>query len=267
MPEMRYIRVERARMSQVAVVIVAAGRGDRAGPGVPKQYRSVGGTSALNACLATFGRHTEIRWVQPVIHPDDEQLFTAGAAGVSTLRPVHGSATRQGSVRAGLQALESQKPDIVLIHDAARPFVSATLVSRAIAAARATNAAVPALAVTDTIKMVDRAGRIERTIERAAIRAVQTPQAFAFAPIYEAHQKAAAAGRDDFTDDAALAEWAGLNVTVFDGELSNIKLTTPVDFQRAEFHRLGDVRMGSGIDVHAFAPGDHVTLGGIRIPH
>ena len=186
------------------------------------------------------------------------------------LPPVFGGATRQASVRAGLEALAPRKPDIVLIHDAARPFASAALVSRAIAAAEQSGAAIPALPVTDTVKTVDAAGQVDKTLDRNSLRLVQTPQSFAFPALLDAHRRAAAAGRDDFTDDAALAEWAGLKVSVFPGEPGNIKITNAGDFARAEamqFASLGDVRIGTGIDVHAFGPGDHVTLGGIRIAH
>ncbi len=161
-------------------------------------------------------------------------------------------------------------PDIVLIHDAARPFASASLIARAIEAAEKTGAAIPALPVNDTVKQVDQSGIVETTLDRNSIRLVQTPQAFAFPPLLEAHRRAAAQGRGDFTDDAALAEWAGIKVSVFAGEPGNIKLTTPEDFARAEAIQsdaLGDVRTGSGLDIHAFGPGDHVTLGGIHIPH
>jgi 2-C-methyl-D-erythritol 4-phosphate cytidylyltransferase/2-C-methyl-D-erythritol 2,4-cyclodiphosphate synthase len=189
---------------------------------------------------------------------------------MNILAPVSGGPTRQASVRAGLEALLPRSPDIVLIHDAARPFASANLIARAIEAAEKTGAAIPALPVMDTVKRVDQAGTVEATLDRNSIRLVQTPQAFAFPALLEAHQRAAAQGRNDFTDDAALAEWAGMKVSVFAGEPSNIKLTTPEDFARAEAIQsaaLGDVRTGSGLDVHAFGPGDHVTLGGIRIPH
>ena len=144
------------------------------------------------------------------------------------------------------------------------------LVSRAIAAAAHSGAAIPALPVTDTVKTVDAAGLVDQTLDRTQLRLVQTPQSFAFPALLEAHRRAAAAGREDFTDDAALAEWAGLKVSVFAGEPGNIKITKEGDFARAEamrFAALGDVRTGTGIDVHAFGPGDHVTLGGVRIPH
>jgi len=158
----------------------------------------------------------------------------------------------------------------VLVHDAARPFASAELITRAINAAKKNGAAIPALPVTDTVKRIDRNDMIETTIDRTPLRLVQTPQAFAFPALLDAHRRAASQNRDDFTDDAALAEWAGMKVSVFAGEAGNIKLTTPDDFARAEgLHAaaLGDVRTGSGMDVHAFGPGDHVTLGGVRIPH
>ena len=137
-------------------------------------------------------------------------------------------------------------------------------------AAEKTGAAIPGLPVTDTIKRVDNSGTVETTVDRALLRLVQTPQAFAFPALLAAHRQAAEQGREDFTDDAALAEWAGMKVSVFPGESGNIKFTTPEDFVRAEAIQsaaLGDVRIGSGMDVHAFGPGDHVTLGGIRIPH
>jgi 2-C-methyl-D-erythritol 4-phosphate cytidylyltransferase/2-C-methyl-D-erythritol 2,4-cyclodiphosphate synthase len=143
-------------------------------------------------------------------------------------------------------------------------------VSRAILAAQHDGAAVPVLPVTDTVKTVDALGRVDKTLDRTMLRLVQTPQAFAFPALLEAHRRAAQAGRADFTDDAALAEWAGMKVGVFPGETGNIKITNPEDFGRSEamqFAALGDLRTGTGIDVHAFGPGDHVTLGGIRIAH
>jgi len=173
-------------------------------------------------------------------------------------------------VRAGLEALAAREPAIVLVHDAARPFASTQLIARAIEAAQATGAAVPGLPVADTVKTVDGESRVTHTLERASLRLIQTPQAFAFAPLLAAHRRAAAQGRDDFTDDAALAEWAGMTVAVFPGELGNSKITDPEDFARAEAMAAaacGDVRTGTGIDVHAFGPGDHVMLGGVRIAH
>ena len=214
--------------------------------------------------------HPGVGPIQPVIHPDDVATFQSSAAGLDLLPPVFGGATRQSSVRAGLEALAPRKPDIVLVHDAARPFASAALVSRAIAAAERSGAAIPALPVTDTVKTVDASGLVDKTLDRNTLRLVQTPQSFAFPALLAAHRRAAEVGREDFTDDAALAEWAGLKVSVFAGEPGNIKITEEGDFARAEAMRmaaLGDLRTGTGIDVHAFGPGDHVTLGGIHIAH
>lgn len=257
-------------MVQVAAVVVAAGQGVRAGGDLPKQFRRIAGETLLRRALSSFVEAPKVSFVQPVIRSEDAELVRAEMAGMSVLPPVFGGATRQASVRAGLEALQSRKPDIVLIHDAARPFASADLIARAIVAAEKTGAAIPGVPVTDTVKRVDGSGTVEATLDRNLLRLVQTPQAFAFPALIAAHRRAAEQGREDFTDDAALAEWAGIKVSVFPGEAGNIKFTTPEDFVRAEATQsamLGDVRTGSGLDVHAFGPGDHVTLGGIRIPH
>jgi 2-C-methyl-D-erythritol 4-phosphate cytidylyltransferase/2-C-methyl-D-erythritol 2,4-cyclodiphosphate synthase len=254
----------------VAAVVVAAGRGIRAGGNVPKQYRELAGEPVIRSSLALFAWHGQIGAVQAVIHPEDRSSYDAAAKGLRLLAPVPGGATRQASVRAGLEALNGRPPDIVLVHDAARPFCSAELVSRAIVACGATGAAIPALEVTDTIKRVDAGGHVAGTVDRAHLRAVQTPQAFKFSALLEAHHRAAQEGRDDFTDDAALAEWAGIKVATFPGESGNVKLTTDEDFAKAEARRiasLADLRLGNGFDVHAFGDGDHVWLGGIKIPH
>jgi 2-C-methyl-D-erythritol 4-phosphate cytidylyltransferase / 2-C-methyl-D-erythritol 2,4-cyclodiphosphate synthase len=253
----------------VAAVVVAGGRGLRAGGDVPKQYRTVGNSPVLRQSLAIFATHADVTWVQPVIHREDGELYARAAEGLRVLPPAFGGATRQASVRAGLEALADRRPAVVLVHDAARPFASAALVSRAIAAGGG-GAAIPGVAVTDTVKEVDAAGRVVRTLDRTHLRGVQTPQAFAFDALLAAHRKALAAGREDFTDDAALAEWAGMAVDVFAGEDGNVKLTTTEDFSRAEARELsslGDIRIGNGYDVHAFVDGDHVWLGGVRIPH
>ena len=150
------------------------------------------------------------------------------------------------------KALSAKAPDIVLIHDAARPFCSAELVSRAIVACGDTGAAIPALEVTDTIKSVDKKGFVTGTVDRSTLRSVQTPQAFKFSALLEAHRRAAKEGRDDFTDDAALIEWAGLKVAVFAGEQGNTKLTTEDDFALAQTFATGplnDVRTGTGFEV------------------
>ncbi|MFY9772411.1 MAG: bifunctional 2-C-methyl-D-erythritol 4-phosphate cytidylyltransferase/2-C-methyl-D-erythritol 2,4-cyclodiphosphate synthase [Xanthobacteraceae bacterium] len=255
----------------VAAVIVAAGRGERAGADVPKQYRPIGGEPMIRATLRAFLAHPRIDFVQPVINPNDRDTYQHAIAGLEDLLPpVAGGVTRQASVRAGLEALASRRPGLVLIHDAARPFVSGALIDRAIGAGRTCGAAVPGIALADTVKSIDDRATVTETLDRSALRIVQTPQAFSFNLILEAHRRAVAAQRESFTDDAALAEWAGQRVSVFEGEADNLKVTTGDDFARAEMTRLAalsDVRTGNGFDVHAFAEGDHVMLAGIRIPH
>jgi len=257
---------------RVAAVVVAAGRGTRAGGALPKQFRPLHGEPLLRTTLRTLVEHPRVATVQPVIHSDDAGLFREAVGELALLPAVNGGATRQASVHAGLEALAAHgpAPDVVLVHDAARPFMSAHLIDRAIAAVETAAAAVPALPVSDTVKTVDPRGRVTGTLDRATLRTVQTPQAFHFAPLLDAHRRAAQAGRGDFTDDAALAEWAGLEVTVFDGEAENIKMTTAEDFDRVAARtadRLGDIRTGFGFDVHAFGDGDRVTIGGVAIPH
>jgi len=259
-----------ANSERTAAILVAAGRGLRAGNGGPKQYRSVGGQTVIFRAMEPFCRHPQVFAVQPVLNPDDIAMFNAAVSGLSHEQPTNGGATRQASVHAGLEALAGQKPDIILIHDAARPFVSQALISRAIDAAARTGAAVPAIPVADTVKLVDAQGNVAATPERARLRIAQTPQAFRFDAILDAHRRAAREGRGDFTDDAALAEWVGLTVATFEGDVVNMKLTTPEDFVREEARlasQLGDIRTGTGYDVHAFGAGDHVMICGVRVPH
>ncbi|HXI06285.1 MAG: bifunctional 2-C-methyl-D-erythritol 4-phosphate cytidylyltransferase/2-C-methyl-D-erythritol 2,4-cyclodiphosphate synthase [Bradyrhizobium sp.] len=258
------------RPERTAAILVAAGRGLRAGGGGPKQYRMVGGQTVIYRAMAAFCRHPDVAIVQPVVNPDDIALFSEAVRLLKHAPSTDGGATRQQSVHAGLEALAATKPDIVLIHDAARPFVTEAVISRAIDAAGRTGAAIPAVAVTDTIKLVGAAGDVEDTPERARLRIAQTPQAFRYDVILEAHRRAVREGRNDFTDDAALAEWAGLTVATFEGDPANMKLTTPEDFVREEARlaaQLGDIRTGTGYDVHAFGEGDHVMICGVRVPH
>ncbi len=266
------------RHPSTVMLIVAAGRGVRAGEGLPKQYRHLAGvpvlTHTLRACLASEA----IDRVQIVIHPDDRALHDDAVARLSEeqrllIKPVAiGGATRAASVRQGLAAL-ADLPDetLVLIHDAARPFLNASLVERARAAASRHGAAIPVLGVTDTVKEVDAAGLVIATLDRSALRTVQTPQAFRLGLIRGAHAAAEAQGRDDFTDDGAVIEWHGNTLATFPGDSGNLKLTHPEDFVRAE-SRLEPsppmlTRVATGYDVHAFGPGDHVWLAGVRVPH
>jgi len=255
---------------RTAAIIVAAGRGLRAGAGGPKQYRTLAGRPVIARALQPFCTHPEVFAVQPVTNPDDTAMFNEAVAGLDFRPAVGGGATRQASVRSGLEALAELSPDIVLIHDAARPFVTPALISRAIVAAGQTGAALPVIAINDTVKQINAAGDVVATPDRAHLRIAQTPQAFRFDVILDAHRRAARDGRDDFTDDAAIAEWAGLTVATFEGDAANMKLTTPDDFAREESRltaMLGDIRTGTGYDVHAFGDGDHVWLCGLKVPH
>jgi 2-C-methyl-D-erythritol 4-phosphate cytidylyltransferase / 2-C-methyl-D-erythritol 2,4-cyclodiphosphate synthase len=179
-----------------------------------------------------------------------------------------GGATRQASVRAGLSVLAAHVPERVLIHDAVRPFVSADTIARVLEALADSPAAVAAVALTDTLKQAGPDGRVTATLDRAGLWRAQTPQGFRFPDILAAHERAAAS-RFEATDDAAIAEWAGLAVTLVPDSPANTKITTPEDLAMAEqrLRALPDVRTGSGFDVHRLIPGDHVWLGGVRIPH
>jgi 2-C-methyl-D-erythritol 4-phosphate cytidylyltransferase / 2-C-methyl-D-erythritol 2,4-cyclodiphosphate synthase len=263
----------------IAAIIVAAGRGQRAGSPIPKQYLTIGGRSVLARTLDAFLSAPEVTAVQPVIHPEDGGAYDAATADVRDTgaarlrRPVAGGETRQVSVLRGLEALQAAGgAEIVLIHDAARPFVTHMVIGRAVEAARLHGAASPGVPVTDTIQAVDEAGAVTATPPRESLRAIQTPQAFRFDALLSAHRNAAAAGLESFSDDGAVAAWAGMPVTVFPGDPANVKLTTPADIDAAE-RRLGGgtdalvVRLGTGFDVHAFGDGDHIWLAGIRIAH
>ena len=248
-----------------AALIVAAGRGHRLGGAMPKQYLPLAGRAVLRHSLETFARHPAVGAVRVVIHRDDLGLYGAAAEGLDLLPPVEGGATRQESVRLGLESLRSLNPGRVLIHDAARPFADAALIQRMIGALDITPGAIPALPVADTIKR-GAAGMIVETVDRQALWRAQTPQAFRYAEILAAHQ--AAAGRE-LTDDAAVAEAAGLAVALVPGAEENFKVTTEGDLSRAE--RLlapgADIRCGNGFDVHRFGPGNQVMICGIAIAH
>ena len=168
----------------------------------------------------------------------------------------------------GLEALEVSSPQIVLVHDAARPFVSADTIDRVIDACDEKHGAIPVLPITETIKRVE-AGAIAATVPREQLTTAQTPQGFPFESLLAAHRQAAADGRNDLTDDAAVATLAGLSVRAVEGHRSNIKLTNPADFSAANtmLGRTMETRTGQGFDVHAYGPGDSVWLCGVKIPH
>jgi 2-C-methyl-D-erythritol 4-phosphate cytidylyltransferase / 2-C-methyl-D-erythritol 2,4-cyclodiphosphate synthase len=241
-----------------------------------KQYLSCAGRPLIVHALEALAASFPFFAVTVVIGPDDRILYDQAVAHLTASAaaalgpPAIGGGSRQQSVLAGLEALAGAAPDIVLIHDAARPFPSVDLVARAIEAAERHGAAAPGTAMSDTVKQVDADGRVVATPPRSTLRAVQTPQAFRFPLILAAHRRAAAAGVGDLTDDVAVAEWAGAPAYVFEGDPGNVKVTTMQDLKAVEARlapSLGETRVGQGFDVHAFAPGDHVWLCGVRIAH
>lgn len=259
----------------VSVVIVAAGRGERAGTADgPKQYRRIGGRAVLARTIDAFLDVPAIGAVVVVIHPDDHRLF-AEAVGdrAERVTVVDGGRSRQESTFRGLLALEGQAPGVVLIHDGVRPFVDAAVIARTLAGIAEGIGALPALPVSDTLKRGAPDGAIIDTVSRENLHAAQTPQGFRYAEILNAHRLASQSGLPDFTDDAAIAEWAGMKVRIVLGAPENVKLTWAKDIAMADRQlteptsRYPDVRTGNGYDVHAFEPGDFVTLCGVEISH
>jgi 2-C-methyl-D-erythritol 4-phosphate cytidylyltransferase/2-C-methyl-D-erythritol 2,4-cyclodiphosphate synthase len=248
-------------MSRIAVLVVAAGKGERAGLGLPKQYERLAGRPMLRRTVEAFDGYQ----VQVVIGGGQQAFAAEALAGLNLPAPVIGGATRQESVRLGLEALAGDAPDFVLIHDAARPLVSRKVIEDVVEALKAgADGALPMLAASDTLRRKGADGRWTLVARENLYRA-QTPQGFVYAKIAHAHQDHA---REDVTDDMALAELAGLKVAMVEGEEKNIKVTRKEDFALAEsLLGTGDVRTASGYDVHKFAPGDHIMLCGLKIPH
>jgi 2-C-methyl-D-erythritol 4-phosphate cytidylyltransferase/2-C-methyl-D-erythritol 2,4-cyclodiphosphate synthase len=251
-------------MPRTAALIVAAGRGERVGGPVAKQYLPLLGKPMLRWTVEAFlGR---VDAVQLVIGVDDEAAYREATHGLDLPHPVAGGATRQHSVMHGLEALAPLKPDFVLIHDAARPLVSCETIDGVIAAlAAGAEAAVPLLPVADTLRRKEGGDWI--TVPRDGLMRAQTPQGFRFETILKAHRDHKTMA---LTDDMALAELAGIDIVVVPGEETNLKVTSAKDIFMAEqllAARLGETRTGSGYDVHRFTQGDHVWLCGLKIPH
>ena len=247
-------------MSRLAVLIVAAGKGERAGTSLPKQYESLGGKPMLRRTVEAFAGYPV--WV--VIGAGQDDLSAKALAGLDLPAPVTGGASRQESVRRGLEALADDAPDFVLIHDAARPLVSRRVIADVVAALEyGAQGALPMLAASDTLRRRDGSGWA--LVPRDGLYRAQTPQGFRFAAILAAHK---AHPGEDVTDDVALAELAGMKVEMVEGEEKNIKVTRKEDFALAEvLLGSGDVRTANGYDVHKFTDGDHIMLCGLKIPH
>jgi len=258
-----------------AALIVAAGRGTRAAGALPKQYAQLGATSVLARTFGVLLNHPAIDVAVVAIAEADRARYHAAIGGSHPrlAAPVLGGATRQRSVLNGLRALAPLAPSRVLVHDAARPFLTAEVVDRVLAALDRGPGAIAAVPLADTLKRAGPDGRIAATLDRADLWRAQTPQGFGFEAILKAYEAALAAGREDLTDDAAVAEWAGLPVELVAGSEANVKLTTAEDLAmaaravEAAAATPGEVRTGQGFDVHRFADGDHVWLCGVRIPH
>ncbi|WP_430475457.1 bifunctional 2-C-methyl-D-erythritol 4-phosphate cytidylyltransferase/2-C-methyl-D-erythritol 2,4-cyclodiphosphate synthase [Thalassospira lucentensis] len=264
---------------KIGVVIVAAGSGSRFGDPTPKQYHVLGGKSLLAHCIECFARHTSPDLVQVVYNPAHQDLYDKAVCDLSQVSDlsaaIAGGETRQQSVLNGLRGLAVHNPDIVLIHDAARPGISDDVIERVISALEKQRGAIPTLPVVDTIKQTDQGNVISRTIPRESLYRAQTPQGFDFTTILEAHQKFEG---QELTDDAALLEMLGIDVVCVEGTVNNDKITRRDDFDRAQDRAKStekkdcqmqqeEYRAGTGFDVHRFAPGDHCILCGIKVPH
>ncbi|MDX1710137.1 MAG: bifunctional 2-C-methyl-D-erythritol 4-phosphate cytidylyltransferase/2-C-methyl-D-erythritol 2,4-cyclodiphosphate synthase [Rhodovibrionaceae bacterium] len=253
---------------RTVALVVAAGRGTRYGGEAPKQYAPLLGRPVLRHALEALLAHNAVEAVRAVIHEDDRQAYEGAVEGLALLPPVEGGASRQDSVRLGLESLAELAPDAVAIHDAARPFLPADVIDRLLQAIETGPAAIAALPLADTLKRADGEAAVVETVPREGLWRAQTPQAFRYQAILAAHRQAQNAGLD-FTDDAAVAENAGLPVRLVTGAAELMKITTPDDLHRAERWLAGgqESRVGQGFDVHRFGPGSHVMLCGVRIGH
>lgn len=255
---------------KVIALIVAAGSGSRMGQDLPKQYLKLGGKAVLRHCLETFARHPRIAGVRVVINEALRDLYDAAVTNLTLMPPVAGGQKRQDSVRLGLESLAAEKPDLILIHDAARPFIDAGTIDRTIDTLARHDGALAALPVVDTLKRGVAADGVNfsgATVDRTGLWRAQTPQGFRFQKLLEAHRQAASG--PEMTDDAAVAEAAGLKVALVMGHENNFKITAPADLARAEqmMRQQMEYRTGNGFDVHRLIPGDGVIMCGITIPY
>jgi 2-C-methyl-D-erythritol 4-phosphate cytidylyltransferase/2-C-methyl-D-erythritol 2,4-cyclodiphosphate synthase len=248
----------------VSVIIAAGGQGTRLGAGVAKQWLTIGGRSLLERSVAAFDAHVRVTELVIVVPPGAGDAPVPATA--TPRRIVTGGARRQDSVAAGFAAV-SADADVILVHDAARPFVTAGLIDRAIDGARAAGAVVPAVPVHDTVKQVVPGDtRVTATLPRETLFLAQTPQAFR-REVLAAAIEAGRAGASG-TDEAMLAEQAGHEVRLVAGDEANVKITTAADLERARAMSPPPAfRIGTGYDLHVFAEGRPLILGGVRIPY
>jgi 2-C-methyl-D-erythritol 4-phosphate cytidylyltransferase / 2-C-methyl-D-erythritol 2,4-cyclodiphosphate synthase len=256
-------------MSTCTALIVAAGRGSRFGGPLPKQYALLAGQPVLRRTLEACRSAPQINRLRVVIAPGDEAHYREATRGLDLPSSVLGGSSRQQSVLNGLEALADHAPDFVAVHDAARPFVRAVDIAACLAAASAPgiDGAILGVPLSDTIKRSDAGGAIVETVPRAQLWRAQTPQIFRYAALLRAHRAAAALGASEataLTDDAAVAERAGLKVVMVEGSEDNRKITTAEDLARGVAM---ETRTALGFDVHGFGPGKAVMLGGVAIPH
>lgn len=253
-------------MSTIAAVIVAAGRGERAGGGLPKQFRPLAGVPMLRRSVAAFAALPEIAATVVVASESHRAECERQLAGVARVDYAVGGATRRMSVCNGLAALEARAPEFVLVHDAARPLVSQALIRRVIAALESgAAAAIPLVPVADTLKRQD--GNAWTTVPRDGLWRAQTPQGFRFEALLDAHRAWHGA---EATDDMAVAERAGIDLVAVDGDEANLKITTEDDFVHAAKllgETMSEFRTGMGFDAHRFTAGDHVWICGVKIAH
>ncbi|MGH1368991.1 MAG: bifunctional 2-C-methyl-D-erythritol 4-phosphate cytidylyltransferase/2-C-methyl-D-erythritol 2,4-cyclodiphosphate synthase [Maritimibacter sp.] len=245
---------------KTVAIIVAAGRGLRAGGHAPKQWQELAGKRVADHTVKAFTDHPEVDEVLLVLHPDELDMIE----GFAGLRATAGGATRDASVQNGLLALKKDAPERVLIHDVARPLIDHATISRVLAALKSASGAAPALAVTDALWTGEN-DRVTGTQARDGLYRAQTPQGFRYKDILAAHQ----AHPGNAADDVEVARAAGLDVVIVPGDERNMKITGPDDFVRAErlMREHMDIRTGSGFDVHAFEDGDACILCGVAVPH
>ncbi|MBS41076.1 MAG: bifunctional 2-C-methyl-D-erythritol 4-phosphate cytidylyltransferase/2-C-methyl-D-erythritol 2,4-cyclodiphosphate synthase [Rhodospirillales bacterium] len=255
-------------MTGCIALILSGGSGERFGNVLPKQYLDIGTQTIIRHAAEVFYNHPKIDNIRVVIRPQDKNIYQKSFDGFDILEPVEGGKTRQESVRFGLESLVELDPDIVLIHDGARPFPSHDLLTKTIETLEYMPAVIPVLRISETLKKVDQTGSlVKETIDRDNLFRAQTPQGFKFKSILEAHRKNS---KQQFTDDAAIAEKEGLEIGTVSGEVENIKITTQEDYKllvKMHYQLNGTIHVGTGFDVHPFSEGNHLVLCGVKIPY